>query len=461
MDNIEKIYKKTFKEFERNPKADFWDSLEKEIPPKPTKRKKGYFITFLMGVAITLLISTCHFLNISNQEVNSVQSFKIPMSNSIDIKMPSKETFQYKDQGKKNLTTTNNINATKKKAIDETKIIQAKTNSATSIKEDVKRKDIAKVNNSNKQFSDIMISKKEESKLNHYIPTTPLPLLVVDTLAIGFRQTALFTKRKKVKRKKKKILQSSNPYVAIAYTPLSISKFQINEKSPSLNLVNNSARIIQTKGGTVTIGGAFSNNWIVEISGSYHQFLLESSSSQLLTASFNNDSEQENGYLQNYSFNNGSAIDVVRGFATIFSEFGTLESGDVFTLTTKNKQTLKFFSLFQQVGYQLDLHPRFQFIPKVGLGITWAEKGKIEESIITLPDDRLELISSSIGPTSTAKSNLIEGVFSTEFAYHYSRNVHFLLTPQFRYGFKSFYENSQRSLKNRFLQIQVGVRVQL
>ncbi len=463
MDNIEKIYKKVFKEFERKPKAEFWNRLEKEIPPKPTKKRKGYFISFLMGMAISLLISTCYFLNISNQEVNSVESFKIPMSNSIDIKRTSKEeSFQHKDQEKKNLiTANNNFISTKKKAIDKNEIVSANADTATDMKEDVMKKDIAKTNNSSKQSTDIMISKKEETKLNQYTTTTPLPLLVIDSLSIGLRQGLLFKERKKVNRRKKKIAQVAKPYIAIQYTPLSISNFQIIQNAPTVSMVNSSAGITQTRGGTATVGAIFSKNWIMEISGSYHQFLLESTSSQLLTASFNSESEQENGQLQNYSFNNGSAIDVVKGSATIFSEFGTLQSGDVFALTIKNSQTLKFFSIYQQVGYQFDLHPRFQFIPKVGLGLTWAEKGKIEESIITLPDDRLELISNSIGPTSIAKSNLIEGVFSTEFAYHHSRNVHFLLTPQFRYGFRSFYENSQRSLKNRFIQIQVGVRVQL
>ena len=232
------------------------------------------------------------------------------MANSIDIKMPSKEeSFQYKDQEKKNLiTANNNIISTKKKAIDKKKIVPVNTDTATGMKEGIMKKDIAKTNNSNKQSTDIIINKQEETKLNQYTITTPLPLLGVDTLAIDLRQTSLFKERKKGKRRKKKITQVAKPYLAIQYTPLSISNFQINQNAPTISSVNSSARITQTRGGTATIGAIFSKNWIMEISGSYHQFLLESTSSQLLTASFNSESEQENGYLQNYSFNNGSAM---------------------------------------------------------------------------------------------------------------------------------------------------------
>ena len=63
MDNLENLYKKSFENFKRKPKGDFWARLEHEIPPKPEQRrdKKWFFFVFDAGLFFLLGILVGHY----------------------------------------------------------------------------------------------------------------------------------------------------------------------------------------------------------------------------------------------------------------------------------------------------------------------------------------------------------------------------------------------------------------
>lgn len=480
MDNLEKLYKKAFKDFERKPSSQFWDRLEQEIPPKPTKDRLGYFFSFSLGLTFALFLILCYSLCTTSLEDNVVAALKIPLSKIKENKgsslsdpninkqttLNNNTTIEKDFQKKKNTQTPNDI---KTNPIEKSKVSNPYTQ--LNLREsDSYIEGKSSMDNRPSETTPSLFNKASEKRAvaeqaqrpNETInPIDLLPILPVSYLLTDIREASLFKKRRKYKRKKKKFRKIAQPYLAMQYTPFSSSKFQINQRVNNFSIANNSTRVSHTSGGTITVGMLFPSNWLTEISASYHHFVLENVVSQLITASFNSADEQENGYLQTYTFNNGSSVDDVKGTATIYSDFGVQESGDQFALKVNNQQHLKFISIYQQVGYQFSINPRWQVLPKVGIGATWAKKSKIQESITTLPDERLELINASIGATSQTTTNILEGVVSTELAYHYSRNLYFLLTPQLRYGIQPFYENSERSFKNKFMQIQFGLRIRL
>ena len=56
MDNLENLYKKSFENFERKPKGDFWAKLGPMIPPKQEKRRDKKWLLIMFGTGLFLML---------------------------------------------------------------------------------------------------------------------------------------------------------------------------------------------------------------------------------------------------------------------------------------------------------------------------------------------------------------------------------------------------------------------
>ena len=271
------------------------------------------------------------------------------------------------------------------------------------------------------------------------------------------RLTHSFGKKRKRKIKQKKKALVKNAFLAVNYSPISIGKL----KGKNIGQ-NNLKGVHQTQGLGLKAGVIFKNNWLFEMGFQRTNFQLQQNSSISLTHYINNAQVVENGREQTFTFELPAIIEPITGSANIFTPLADFNNGTTFSLQSNIQQQLIFNNLFTQIGYQIPINTRWQVLPKVGIGVSWGTKGIVQLDGFALDNAQQNIQWASISNTNRTSFNIVEGLFSTQLAYRYSRKLYFTATPQFRFGLSPFFNNNgQQQVYHRFGQLNVGIRIHL
>ena len=485
MDNLENLYRKSFEGFERKPKADFWDKLEPIIPPKPPRNnpKLGLLLAYCAGL-LSMLLLLVGYQFFTNQKSNNfisslpIQLEKIGTTERIDLLdlQKEKQPLSEKDLNIK----TSNINE-RTTAKDETIGIAGTTQFvpftkpyipittftefkrdltphqeliSTSSNEKIKQFSIIDNKTSNKEVSPQKSKKWKVRKLVR-------PFLPKNYAALQIEK-GLFSKNSGQIRKQKKGLSNDIEYafLGLQYTPFSLGSVKI-EKYPSGTTFSQSASVHQTKGFDISVGVQLENNWFVQTGFSNHKYALKQTHRHPILTNSINAIVEEQGIVQEYDFAGLPIVEPIQQRLEVWTPTNEFLDGATFWVQSTTQQSLKFWNVYFNLGYRFRLSPRWQLTPKLGFGAAWGEKGRVTLSSINLLDTIQKIRSASIANTNVTSFNFIEGLASTELAYRFSRHISLTAAPQYRFGFKPFFNNYQRSTKHRFGQLQLGIRIHL
>jgi len=472
MDNLENLYRKSFEDFERKPRADFWERLAPIIPPKSEQdnRKLWLFLAYCAGLLSMLLI------------VLGYQFFMPPSSNRWLASFPvSLEGVE------KELLEDSNKELTAKQAFIPI-IVSAKPNQSNkavpspfmpetgpTIRNTVEK--VVELNTvDNSLYSqrldrsnppdllraDFQKSDQTQFKEKAFREKRSTPFLSKDYYVSLQSERPLFTHRKKRIQQRKKGLNSiiEHSFLGIQYIPISQGFLKIANHS-SRTSFSQGASINQTNGYDISIGIQFKNNWFFQSGFSNQNYNLNHQQQHAISANYTNAVVLEDGLIQAYTFTGQSLVEPIQQKIEVWSKENDIQNGATFLVQSTIQQQLKFSSIYSQLGYRIRLSPRWQLIPKVGFSALWGEKGKVTRTNLDLLDVRQRLLFNTISNTNKTSFNLIEGLASTELVYRYSKQISFTGTPHFRFGFKPFFNNYQRSTQHRFGQLQLGIRIHL
>jgi len=457
MDNLENLYKKSFEDFERKPKADFWDRLAPIIPPKPPKDKDRliFLLFFCAGLLSMLLIILGYQSFNSNQSNNSITALPIPLESKAkeltEIQVENRaiiDTIKGATFPKFSRQKVSLKNSDKEKVSIFTQETEWITTNSTD--------KIAGVNfgdkpTETKKIPTIILDKEPAEKKE-------VPFLSKQYYPVIQRDRVIFPKRKK--RKKRKQIKDGVEYafIGLQYTPVVLGFIKIADQSNNTTFAQN-ASINQTEGYDISMGIQLKNNWLFQTGFNHHAYTLQQTHRQDITTNQTNAIALEDGFIQAYTFEKQPIIEPIQGRIEVWSRPSDYPEGTTFGVQSTIQQQLKFSSIYSQIGYRYRLSPRWQIVPKLGVAVAWAEKGQVQLTAIDLLDTRQNLLAASIGNTNTTRANFIEGSVSTAFIYRYSKRISFTGTPLFRFGFQPFFTNFQRSTKHRFGQLQLGIRI--
>lgn len=491
MDNLDKIYKKTFDNFERKPKRDLWVGLEQRIPPKPNppKKRRIIFWSFTSAFLAAFLLLFGYYIGHLNASKTIVRSLPIPFENQNltgksklkieqahyslkDINISKKPLLHQKEYG---LNKDKFVNIQKNNSLKNQSVTPTFSNETSFKITPLTKKELGKErlrlpeNISPNKVPAYTIPKQntenqESKEMADFkdFDTTELPFLAtkrIEPIKNNNPFKNLFKRKKKIRKKKKTVL-SDKGYLAIQYSPLSMGQFKIKNPSLGSEEIRN-ANIQKTVGLAFDVGLIVKNNLVVQLGLSSHQYNLTYNSIHFLPTSLGGATIVENDFIQKYRFEKDIGIENVEGTITIKSRKGDFENGDPFSFKTKSNQTLKLVSFSNQIGYRFTRGIRWEIIPRIGFNATRAEKGMIEKLELEVLDNRLNLVNTTLANTNVSKVYYFEGLLSTEVAYHFRKNIYFTATPQYRYGFNPFYESFQKNLKNRTAQLNLGIRIHL
>lgn len=465
MDNLENLYKKSFEDFERKPKGDFWNRLEPIIPPRPLRYNDKFllFIAYFSGV-LSMLLIVLGYQFFTQQPSNSLLS-----AFPIDLEGATKAPRTLPNE---NIATTQTIALAIPSAKPRRQIAQANKFKASQLplvfETELTATNTAGQIDENKLINDRFSAEKldssnfRKSTLSVFAKKLDIPFLQKDYYLSLPRGSQLFINRKEQKKKQKKDLPNVIEYafLGVQYTPISLGSIKIEDHINGITFSQN-VGINRTKGYDINIGIQLKNNWFIQTGFTNHQYFLQQTNQHSILTNYTNAVTVENGIIQTYTFTGQPIIEPIQTKVEVLSQAGDFVNGEAFVVQSTTQQQLKFSSIYTQIGYRFPLNPRWQLIPKVGLSAAWAEKGKVELTNTNLLDTRQSLLTTSIDNTNVTTSNFIEGLLSTELVYRHSKRISFTGSPHFRFGFKPFFDNYQRSTKHRFGQLQFGIRIHL
>ena len=457
MDNLEKLYKKSFEDFERKPKADFWDRLAPIIPPKPPKNKdRLIFLLFFCAGLLSMLLLVLGYQSFSNnQSNNSIAALPIPLeSKTKKLTEIQVENGAIIDTMKGAAFSKFGRQKASLKNSDKEKVsifTQEREGIATNSTEKIAGINFGDKPTENKKIPTIILDKEPAEKKE-------VPFLSKQHYPVIQRDRVIFPKRKK--RKKRKQIKDGVEYafIGLQYTPVALGFIKIAEQSNNTTFAQN-ASINQTEGYDISIGIQLKNNWLFQTGFNHHAYTLQQTHRQDITTNQTNAIALEDGFIQAYTFEKQPIVEPIQARIEVWSRASDYPEGTTFGLQSTIQQQLKFSSIYSQIGYRYRLNSRWQIVPKLGVAAAWAEKGQVQLTAIDLLDTRQNLLVASIGNTNTTRANFIEGSVSTAFIYRYSKRISFTGTPLFRFGFQPFFTNFQRSTKHRFGQLQLGIRI--
>lgn len=482
MDNLENLYKKSFENFERKPKGDFWARLEHEIPPKPKRNseKKQLFFAFCAGLLCMLSIVIGGYLLFPTIEkklgafpifsqaemIEKTEGSPIVKSNKEGSQRIKSNLKQTQKQATTNISSLNNnngnstpLNNPKRIAHSETigekwsnrsmdnkkgEIIEGSTNKNKSLGQPDLTKEVAihQQNRAKKIAVTTFLTSKNMAPL--MIAESPLPLL----------------DRPNKKRAKRKKMPDKYPFVGAAYTPMSAGIFNITDHGTDTRfkeLINNKS----TKGWSIQTGIRFEDNWVFQVGVHHHQYHLSKKSQVAISTNLSDAIETEQEISQNYAFKNIAITEPLQGTIKVISPKATFQNGDIFLLNVGLEQVIKVTGISSQIGYHFKLNPRWSFTPKVGISTSWGSKGKVILAAAALVDKRQQLAQINLSNTNVTTSNLIEGLLTPEIEYRYTKRISIIGAPQFRLSFAPFFRNHERSVRHHFGQLKFGIRIHL
>lgn len=454
MDNLEELYKNTFDSFERKPRADFWESLEQKIPPKPKKRRNNltFLILFLAGVCTTTIAFLSYDYYYSNIHFKDLGAFFIPIEKSVNewplVQKDNASTIQKSAQLSNQIVNkqTKSLVGTKKQ---KNQLYLKPISSILSKEEGVEKSTL------NSPVSAERTTEKARKKKAYKIDAVEfLPQLSFFPLSTEKEQ-----KRKSHKKLlKKKKYTAVQPFVDLLFSPIGTGTFKIEQSNGTS--FSEAVSISKTIGYQLQIGGVIFNNWQFQIGGSHHQFTIQQANRSFIRTNPIGLVQTEQGYSKQYSYTVDGAIESRWGTATLL---GTQEQfqNELLPIRYVSQQRVDLTSIHNQIGYRFLIGSRWYFTPLVGVHVTWAKKGRLSLVNAQLLDSPLTLTQYTIGLSSHQKVNIIEGLLGTEFVYRHTRRISFMAATQARFGIQPFYTNFQKNIKHRLGHVQVGVRFQL
>ena len=461
MDNLENLYKKSFENFERKPKGDFWAKLEPIIPPKQEKRrdKKWLLIILCAGLFLVLGAGGWHyFLSSSEKELDTfpilfpdkigatttengatelVNKF-IPsvvnedrQSNSTEIEQPEKESMSILEK----VETTNEPQLTKQ--LEGKKIEKAKKIIPLERPKEIAEK-----------------QQDKTKKMSHNIALIPKKIAL---LTIKNNTLDIFKQKQKKQGKKRLAMY---PFLSATYTPIGKGILLVDD------LTNNTRfteliDVQPTRGWTVNAGIQLENNWLFQIGMQQHQYQLSKRAQVAIPTRLTGTTETENNFTQQYFFRDIAITEPLEGTVTVISPKDIFREAALFFLNLDLQQLVKITSISSQVGYRFRLNTRWAFIPKVGVGIGWGSKERATLAAANLVNNRQQIAQINLSNTNVTTYNLIEGVFTPEITYRYAKRISIIAAPQFRLSFTPFFNNHERSVHHHFGQLKFGIRIHL
>jgi len=402
MDNLENLYKKSFEDFERKPKADFWDRLAPIIPPKPPKDKDRliFLLFFCAGLLSMLLIILGYQSFNSNQSNNSITALPIPLESK------AKELTEIQVENRAIIDTMKGAAFSKfgRQKASLKKFDKEKVSIFTQETEWITTNSTDKIAGVN--FGD----KPTETK--------KIPTIILDKEPAEKKEVPFLSKQ--YYRKKRKQIKDGVEYafIGLQYTPVVLGFIKIADQSNNTTFAQN-ASINQTEGYDISMGIQLKNNWLFQTGFNHHAYTLQQTHRQDITTNQTNAIALEDGFIQAYTFEKQPIIEPIQGRIEVWSRASDYPEGTAFGVQSTIQQQLKLSSIYSQQN----------------------------------------LLAASIGNTNTTRANFIEGSVSTAFIYRYSKRISFTGTPLFRFGFQPFFTNFQRSTKHRFGQLQLGIRI--
>lgn len=477
MDNLENLYRKSFEDFERKPKADFWDRLAPIIPPKPEpdNGKLWLFLAYCAGLLSMLIMVLGYQFFIVEQSQpflsalpihTKTEESKLPEFSTNDIatkettapittfSIPSHQIeIPSKSDNTSDIPFFSKNESITKNAIEKNGKINPVNNSSYTKSEH--KSNAPEVVVAGFQDSKVLKEKGVSKKMN-------IPFLRKNYYPSLQSEKQLFAFRKKRKPKRKTGLRSIIEYsfLGLQYTPISLGTVKIAAHTNGTSFSQN-ADINRTKGYDISVGIQFKNNWFVQTGFTKHDYNLNHTHRHSISTNYNNAVVLEDGLIHEYTFAGYPIIEPIQQKVEVWNKAEDFQNGTPFLVQSTTQQDLKFSSIYTHIGYRYRLSSRLQIIPKLGVSAAWVEKGKVELKNVDLLDGRQRLINSSIANTNVTTNNLIEGLVSAELVYRYSKRISFTGTPHYRFGFSPFFNNYQRSTKHRFGQLQLGIRIHL
>lgn len=479
MDNLENLYKKSFEDFERKPKTDFWERLAPIIPPKPQNdnSKLWLFLAYCAGLLSMLFMVLGYHFFVGQSSDRLLSSLPVHLENeSIELpkfsnkKIATKETVapiiplskpspQVAKPSKSNkgveLIFIPPIEATIGNSIGTVEAMNSPDNIV--YEESADRSALSEWGQVGSQESDnpFLKEKRLPKKMD-------IPFLRKNYYTLLQPEKQLFANREKRKQKRKSRIRNiiDHSFFGVQYTPISFGFTKIASHSSNTSFSQN-ASVNQTKGYDVSAGIQFKNNWFVQTGFTKHNYDLNYTHQHSISTNYNNATVLEDGFIHEYTFAGYPIIEPIQQKIEIWSKEEDIPNGAHFLVQSTTQQRLKFSSIYMQIGHRYRLSPRWRIIPKLGVSAAWVEKGKVELINVDLLDGRQRLVNKSIANTNVTTNNFIEGLVSTELVYRYSKRISFTGTPHYRFGFSPFFNNYQRSTKHRFGQLQLGIRIRL
>lgn len=519
-DNLEQFFQKLLNNYSEDPGDGIWNNLESKIPEKPQITPPwtniGYVgLSFVLGSLLTLFIyhhysSNDHYLTLIQNKVKTQEEELIAIKKRLEFKQ--EETFQLQEQIVSLQDRNQSLIDNQLVIASDELVLDDFANKGRVISESALENQLVVGSNlknlgaafafhdnsvtiqSNSFFTEnptllpfISSFKKKwwaggfnsATKLNEQPVETDLfdPTAAVTTIdKISFPaeidqltpkyqldwEDRLFFDNKKFLRSSKKVLHRGiRPYVSIAATPATFGTLKYYGQTTGINLDPNE-HFGSSFGIRVSGGLESGKNWVVQFGIDYTKLTIFSHNAY--DYSFNREYgiSSDNGLVKKYSFGLNGPFEFVPGTSSVLirnqNQQPPLQEGNVFTLFATSKQPLRFTRIPILAGYKITLDRNWQFTPKAGFAFAWAKIGKVELEKVNTIDDRLEVLSSSIGAANSLDTEYLEAVVGGDLSYRFSPALYFTFEPRWYSGLTPVVDKTQYKITSQFWQLQLGVR---